>query len=635
MKTKLQTLLVLLAALAGIHKAAAQGTAFTYQGQLNVGAAPADGSYDFVFALYDNAQNGNQIGPAVTNSAVGVTNGLFTTTIDFGSGLFTGSNYWLNLSVRSNSTGPFTDLAPRQPVTPAPYAVFANTASNLSGTLLASQLSGPVPLAQLPAAVLTNNQDGATLNGTFSGDGSGLTNLNTVSFSSTMALGPLNWNVSFWGDSLSDGGGTGGPYGNLCTSFIPQIVPTINGYSGQNSAYILSQFRAASSQWPNVQVIWSGNNDVNSTYTLAAAEAVTNNIWQMITNLPAPTNYIIIGIDCNQSNSNGTPNQAGILLMNTWLSNTYSPRYLDVYHMLLSHPSTSQDLLDVAGGVVPTSLRYDAVHLNLAGYTLVASNVCWILSNTVYAQPVRMSSLPALASAPPLATNLSSLTVSPGPAKIYCPKNLPWGSNSISLYDTTPWAQGVGASIGFLGYVDGVPDYTTLATIEAQKENSTSGDGTGDLVFNVRKNPNSVSSEVMRLRGSDSNAVFQGGVSAVSFTANGVLLTSDRNAKENFAPLDGQKVLAKVAALPLTKWNYKTDGKEVQHIGPMAQDFQAEFQLNGGDDQHISVVDEGGVALAAIQGLNQKLNVKDAEIQALKQSVEELKEMVQTLAGKK
>ena len=44
----------------------------------------------------------------------------------------------------------------------------------------------------------------------------------------------------------------------------------------------------------------------------------------------------------------------------------------------------------------------------------------------------------------------------------------------------------------------------------------------------------------------------------------------------------------------------------------MAQDFYAAFGI-GADDKHISAVDEGGVALAAIQGLNQKLNEKDAE----------------------
>jgi len=74
-------------------------------------------------------------------------------------------------------------------------------------------------------------------------------------------------------------------------------------------------------------------------------------------------------------------------------------------------------------------------------------------------------------------------------------------------------------------------------------------------------------------------------------------------------------VLAKVAALPMARWNYKRDAKTIQHIGPMAQDFQAAFGLDGPDDKHISVVDEGGVALAAIQGLNQKLEEKETRIQ--------------------
>jgi len=105
--------------------------------------------------------------------------------------------------------------------------------------------------------------------------------------------------------------------------------------------------------------------------------------------------------------------------------------------------------------------------------------------------------------------------------------------------------------------------------------------------------------------------------------ANTVALTSDRNAKENFTAINVSDILAKIAALPVTRWNYKTDSHAEQHIGPMAQDFQAAFQLSA-DDKHISVVDEGGVALAAIQGLNRKLDQKDAEIQALKQQNDSL-----------
>jgi hypothetical protein len=95
----------------------------------------------------------------------------------------------------------------------------------------------------------------------------------------------------------------------------------------------------------------------------------------------------------------------------------------------------------------------------------------------------------------------------------------------------------------------------------------------------------------------------------------GQALTSDRNLKENFTTVDNQAVLAKVAALPMSEWNYKSDSQTVQHLGPMAQDFHAAFGLDGADDKHISMVDEGGVALAAIQGLNQKVEEKDAWIQ--------------------
>ena len=71
----------------------------------------------------------------------------------------------------------------------------------------------------------------------------------------------------------------------------------------------------------------------------------------------------------------------------------------------------------------------------------------------------------------------------------------------------------------------------------------------------------------------------------------------------------------------------------------MAQDFHAAFGLNGADDKHISTVDEGGVALAAIQGLNQKVESENSTLRAekeeLRQSVDELKAMVRQLAARK
>ena len=94
--------------------------------------------------------------------------------------------------------------------------------------------------------------------------------------------------------------------------------------------------------------------------------------------------------------------------------------------------------------------------------------------------------------------------------------------------------------------------------------------------------------------------------------------------------MDSRKVLKKVASLPISRWNFKTEDR-VPHMGPVAQDLHATFGL-GTDDKHIATVDADGVALAAIQGLHQIVQEKDAEIQELKQTVEGLKELVLDLS---
>ena len=178
--------------------ASAQGTAFTYQGRLNSGGAPASGNYDVAFALYATNSGGSMYSGPVTNLAVGVSNGLFTTTVDFGQGVFTGAGLWLDIAVRTNGAGGFTGLAPRQALTPTPYAIMATSASNLLGTLPAGQLTGTLPSSALAGTYsgpvtfnngadifdgtfignfLGANFTGGTFTGQFFGDGSGLANL--------------------------------------------------------------------------------------------------------------------------------------------------------------------------------------------------------------------------------------------------------------------------------------------------------------------------------------------------------------------------------------------------------------------------------------------------------------------------
>ena len=112
---------------------------------------------------------------------------------------------------------------------------------------------------------------------------------------------------------------------------------------------------------------------------------------------------------------------------------------------------------------------------------------------------------------------------------------------------------------------------------------------------------------------------FAGNMTALTFTP-----SSDRNVKENFAPVDAAEILEKVAALPIQRWNYQADAT-TPHIGPMAQDFHAAFGV-GPDNTRIATVDADGVALAAIQALAGQVKTLEADNERLRQELEAIKQ---------
>lgn len=125
-----------------------------------------------------------------------------------------------------------------------------------------------------------------------------------------------------------------------------------------------------------------------------------------------------------------------------------------------------------------------------------------------------------------------------------------------------------------------------------------------------------------------SGFVFINGNLNVNGIINGL---SDRNAKQDFENIVPTEVLDKVLGLPITTWSYQT-APETRHIGPMAQDFFAKFAV-GTDERHIASLDEDGVALAAIQGLNEKLEAENGKLKAqlaeLKSAVQQLQQALQ------
>jgi N-acetylneuraminic acid mutarotase len=173
----LKTLLAFAAAtlLSGLRDAAAQGTAFTYQGRLNDNGSPANGNYDLQFAIYADISGPNLIAGPLTNSPTVVSNGIFVVALDFGPGVFTGADRWLEIGVRANAGSGFTIVSPRQKLTATPYSITAinvtgpiNGGLIINGTITSAQLAngavnasnianGSITAAQLAAGAAASN----------------------------------------------------------------------------------------------------------------------------------------------------------------------------------------------------------------------------------------------------------------------------------------------------------------------------------------------------------------------------------------------------------------------------------------------------------------------------------------------
>jgi len=106
----------------------AMDTAFSYQGRLSDAGTPANGDYDFQFLLYTAEIGGSQVGPIIYGDDVTVADGFFTIHLDFGPGVFDGTNLWLDVAVRDGAaTGSYTPLAPRHTILPSPYSLYSAT----------------------------------------------------------------------------------------------------------------------------------------------------------------------------------------------------------------------------------------------------------------------------------------------------------------------------------------------------------------------------------------------------------------------------------------------------------------------------------------------------------------------------
>src|SRR5260221_769354 len=203
--TRWTTSFVLIALAISLHfhtQAAPLGTEFTYQGRLMDGGNAAHGLYELRLGVFASSLGGNPMGNLVTNRNVAVSNGLFTTTVDFGAGIFDGAALWLELGARTNgSVADFGTLAPRQPLTPSPYALYATNAgaaavARLADAVAPNSVTGNgVQNSTLTADKIANGQVVKTLNG--------LTDNVTIAAGAGLNLSGTTFSTAFAGTGIA------------------------------------------------------------------------------------------------------------------------------------------------------------------------------------------------------------------------------------------------------------------------------------------------------------------------------------------------------------------------------------------------------------------------------------------------
>jgi hypothetical protein len=679
-----------------LRQAAAQGTAFTYQGRLNDGGAPATGTYDLQFALFSVSSGGSAVAGPVTNSGVAVSNGLFSVVLDFGSLPFsTGAQRWLELGARTNGGGAFTALGPRQQLTATPYAI---TAGNLTGTLPNAGLSGTYT-----TPVVLSNAGNA-----FSGSGAGLTLVNAASLGGLSAgqfwqLGGNNVSaVQFLGSTnnrtlelrannqavlrLVPNPGNppnviAGSSGNVIAS--GSFGSVIGGGDSHTIDVNATNATIAGGSDNNIQAnsIYSTISGGQGNRVFGGIEAGTisggegNFIWNGAsdatigggTGHTIQSNALSATISGGQINSIGVGSSGGAIgggnqnhisdfttnaTLAGGLLNTVSANYATlgggslntIYSNAAEATIAGGDENQIQSGASDSSIgggESNAIGTNSSFATIPGGTLNKVLtgsafavigggeqntiSNGAYGAVIAGGEFNAIQSNAPVAT------ISGGDhnvIQISCYNSVIGGGGANVISNLAVYSVIPGGSQNLIA-----GQYSFAAGRVAQATNQGcfvwSSSATGTPTSSVLDN-----SVTFRAPNGYRFLTASTGTTGAQLIAGGTAWSalSDRNAKKNIKPVDCQGILAKLSHVPVEQWNYNwEDNTTVPHLGPMAQDFKGAF-YPGRDDKMISTLEFDGVELAAIEGLNQKLEKelkeKEARISELEARLDRLEKMV-------
>lgn len=584
------------------NAAFSQTSSFNYQGKLTETGAAANGSYQFQFKLYDAVAGGSQIGPTLSDVPVTVTDGTFAANLDFGAAAFTGPDRYLDVSVRKTAGDPYTPLTPRQKVNSAPYASRAAKAGDAdsvggqSGATIATaiQTVNEATSANTANAIVKRDAIGKIIVGSIQFADNTSISTAPVGGSSALLTSPNNWTaMNTFSAGLS-----------VANNSITNVANPIAATDATNKQYVdANTIRFV----PAVQQLSVG--DTNGTAPLI-------NLRGQSTCCGANTGFADFKVFQNGSfvaTGNlgiGVSPMEGSGYRTSW--HTYKGAFRSGYADL-EWNDANVGFFSWAGGSNSTASGLYSFAFGDTNFARSTSSIVFGSGNEVK----------------------GAAGFSAGAGNRVCDTyGVALGNNARS---GGPYINGKcdtetfnirGLAAVAIGYnVTADQDHTT-ALGKFASNNGFSGtfvwsDGSATTSADTFRNAANNEFAARATGGFRFRSNLSGTTGCNLPAGSGVFnCTSSKYTKENFLSANG--VLAGLRKIPVTTWNYISEGAQVRHLGPMAEDFYAQFALGTGNTS-IGVQDLAGVSIAAVKELDEQLQQKNAEIERLQSEVKILR----------
>jgi hypothetical protein len=579
-------------------------TAFNYQGSLKDQGASANGQYLLQVKLY-SAANGGILAGTLNDVPVTVTDGTFSVDLDFGADAFDGADRYMEISVRKTAGESYTTLTPRQKINSVPYAVrstYASSASTFTETMSGDvtggisgttvQKVGGKAASDIASATndVINSTPANNANALVKRDGAGKINVSGVSFTdgTTLTTGNIGGGVALTGNAA------------------------INAINDPATTVKINEDRLANSYLkfvPGAEQLSVG--DANGTAPMI-------NLRGGSTCCSGPGGHTPAWFKVFQNGSFVATGNLGIGVSpmqgkgyrTSWDSykGAFRSGYADAewddanvgfFSWAGGSNSTAIGLYALAFGDTNSAESTSSIVFGsgnqvkgAAGFSAGAGNRVCDTYGVAFGNKAQSGGPLVNGKCDPNAANLQGLAA------------VAIGYNVTADKDHTLALGKFASNNGFSGtFVWSDASATALAdTFKNTANNEFAARATGGFRFRTNLT----------------------GTTGCNLPAgSGVFnCTSSKLTKENFTAEDN--VLGRLRKIPITSWNYISEGQQVRHLGPMAEDFYSQFKLGTGSTS-IGVQDLAGVSIAAVKELDIQLQQKDAQIEKLQDEVKQLR----------